>query len=41
MVINPIDAGRGFEEGISIVIMSIVIDRIPQDLAKRWYPNER
>ena len=39
MAINRIDVGRGFEAGISIVIMGIVIDRITQGLAKRWDPN--
>lgn len=41
MAINRIDVGRGFEAGISIVIMGIVIDRITQGLAKRWDPNRR
>ncbi|KUK85550.1 MAG: Binding-protein-dependent transport systems inner membrane component [Synergistales bacterium 58_81] len=36
-----IDVGRGFEAGISIVIMGIVIDRITQGLAKRWDPNRK
>ncbi len=34
--INRIDVGRGFESGISIVIMAIVIDRLTQGFAKRW-----
>ncbi|HDQ93083.1 MAG TPA: ABC transporter permease subunit [Synergistetes bacterium] len=41
MAINRIDVGRGFEAGISIVIMGIVIDRITQGLARRWDPNRR
>jgi glycine betaine/proline transport system permease protein len=41
MAINRIDVGRGFEAGISIVIMGIVIDRITQGLAQRWDPNRR
>jgi len=39
--INRIDIGRGFESGISIVIMAIVIDRITQGLGKRWEPKKR
>ena len=34
--INRIDVGRGFEAGISIVIMAIAIDRITQGFARRW-----
>lgn len=41
MAINRIDVGRGFEAGISIVIMGIVIDRITQGLARRWDPNRK
>ena len=41
MAINRIDVGRGFEAGISIVIMGIVIDRITQGLDKRWDPNRK
>ena len=36
--INRIDVGRGFESGISIVIMAIVIDRITQGFARRLQP---
>lgn len=36
--INRIDVGLGFEAGISVVILAIVIDRITQGLAKRWEP---
>ncbi|PIE54577.1 MAG: choline ABC transporter permease subunit [Dethiosulfovibrio peptidovorans] len=39
--INRIDVGRGFESGISIVIMAIVIDRITQGLGRRWGPKKR
>ncbi len=38
LAINRIDVGRGFESGISIVIMAIVIDRITQGFAKRLQP---
>jgi len=41
MAINRIDVGRGFEAGISIVIMGIVIDRITQGLARKWDPNNK
>ena len=41
MAINRIDVGRGFEAGISIVIMGIVIDRITQGHAKWWDPNRK
>lgn len=36
--INRIDVGRGFEAGISVVILAIIIDRLSQSLAKRWEP---
>lgn len=36
--INRIDVGRGFESGISIVIMAIIIDRITQGFARRLAP---
>ncbi len=36
--INRIDVGRGFEAGISVVILAIIIDRLTQALAKRWEP---
>ncbi|MDD2206309.1 MAG: ABC transporter permease subunit [Aminobacterium sp.] len=39
--INRIDVGRGFEAGISIVIMAITIDRITQGFAKKWDPIKR
>jgi len=38
LAINRVDVGRGFEAGISIVILAIVIDRISQGIAKRWEP---
>ncbi|HOO63653.1 MAG TPA: ABC transporter permease subunit [Synergistaceae bacterium] len=36
--INRIDVGRGFEAGVSVVVMAIVIDRITQGVAKKWEP---
>jgi glycine betaine/proline transport system permease protein len=36
--INRIDVGRGFESGMSIVIMAIVIDRITQGFARKLQP---
>ena len=36
--INRIDVGLGFEAGISVVILAIIIDRLTQGLAKRWEP---
>lgn len=36
--INRIDVGSGFEAGISVVILAIIIDRLTQGLAKRWEP---
>ncbi len=36
--INRIDVGRGFEAGISVVILAIVIDRLTQGFAKRFEP---
>lgn len=39
--INRIDVGSGFEAGISVVIMAIIIDRLTQGLAKRWEPPGR
>jgi len=41
MAINRINVGRGFESGLSIVIMAIVIDRITQGLAKKWDPVKK
>ncbi|MBO8153857.1 proline/glycine betaine ABC transporter permease [Thermovirga sp.] len=41
LAINRINVGRGFESGISIVIMAIVIDRITQGLAKKWDPVKK
>lgn len=39
--INRIDVGRGFESGMSIVIMAVVIDRITQGLGRKWEPKKR
>lgn len=39
--INRIDIGRGFEAGISVVFLAIVIDRLTQNMAKRWEPPKR
>ncbi len=36
--INRIDVGAGFEAGISVVILAVIIDRLTQGLAKRWEP---
>ena len=36
--INRIDIGRGFEAGLSVVVMAIVIDRVTQSIAKKWEP---
>lgn len=36
--INRIDVGLGFEAGISVVILAIIVDRLTQGLAKRWEP---
>ena len=35
LAINRIEVGRGFEAGISIVFLAIIIDRITQALAAR------
>jgi glycine betaine/proline transport system permease protein len=35
LAINRIEVGRGFEAGISIVFLAIVIDRITHALATR------
>ncbi len=39
--INRINVGRGFEAGISVVILAIVIDRLTQSFAKRFEPPSR
>ncbi|TDY61687.1 glycine betaine/proline transport system permease protein [Aminivibrio pyruvatiphilus] len=39
--INRIDVGRGFEAGMSVVFLAIVIDRLTQNMAKRWEPPKR
>ncbi len=41
LAINRIDVGRGFEAGSSVVLLAIVIDRITQNLARRWEPPTR
>ncbi len=41
LAINRIDVGRGFEAGLGIVIMAIIIDRITQGMARRWDPQKR
>ncbi|HHZ04537.1 ABC transporter permease [Acetomicrobium hydrogeniformans] len=38
--INRIDIGRGFEAGLSVVVMAIVIDRVTQSIAKKWEPPQ-
>ena len=39
--IYRIDVGRGFEAGMSVVFLAIVIDRLTQNMAKRWEPPKR
>ena len=39
--INRIDVGRGFEAGMSVVFLAIVIDRLTQNMAKRCEPPKR
>lgn len=36
IAINRIEIGRGFEAGISVVALAIVIDRLTQGFASRW-----
>ncbi|MFW6074694.1 MAG: ABC transporter permease [Chloroflexota bacterium] len=36
LAINRIEAGRGFEAGLSIVALAVIIDRITQGFAKRY-----
>lgn len=38
--INRIDVGRGFESGISIVILAIIIDRLTQGIIKKSQKNK-
>ena len=35
LAINRIEVGRGFEAGLSIVLLAIIIDRITQAMAAR------
>ena len=38
--INQIDIAMGFEAGISIVIMAVILDRITQGMAEKFrYPE--
>lgn len=41
LAINRIDIGRGFEAGLSIVALAIVIDRLTQGAANRWVTPKR
>ena len=38
LAINRIEVGRGFEAGLSVVALAIVIDRLTQGFARRWKP---
>lgn len=39
LAINRIEVGRGFEAGISIVLLAIIIDRLTHSFAKNDYTN--
>jgi ABC-type proline/glycine betaine transport system, permease component len=36
--INRLDIGRGFEAGLAVVALAIVIDRLTQGVARRFEP---
>lgn len=38
--ITRIEAGKGFEAGLVIVALAIIIDRLTQNLARRWQPPQ-
>ncbi|WP_027355603.1 ABC transporter permease [Desulfofundulus thermocisternus] len=38
LAINRVAVGKGFEAGLAIVAMAIVIDRLTQGFARRWQP---
>lgn len=38
LAINRLEVGRGFQAGLSVVAMAIVIDRLTQGMARRWEP---
>lgn len=38
--INRIEVGNGFEAGMAVVAMAIVIDRLTQGVARRWQPPQ-
>lgn len=38
LAINRIEVGRGFQAGMSVVALAIVIDRLTQGFARRWAP---
>ncbi len=39
--INRINVGRGFETGISVVALAVMIDRLTQLVGKKWEPPKR
>lgn len=38
LAINRIEVGRGFQAGMSVVALAIVIDRLTQGFARKWAP---